>query len=512
MRLVNQFSGGRTAEGRRTMVWCREKASGTGGKFQAGKPRRRHHRLTSLLLFCLALGGSGVAGGAAPGLEEIAQVRLPEHKQVKLENGLTLLLMERHALPLVSFHWLMKSGGAVCDPAEQQGLASLTAKLLRKGTQSRSADQIAEALDFVGAEFEAGAALEYSSGSAEFVKKDLDLAVDLVSDTLLHPSFPGEEVAKLIKQEADGIKEQKAVPQRVIGRYYEGFLFPSHLYGRPVSGTETSLPRISRDDVVKFHASHYAPNEMILAVAGDFSASELEPRLREKFASWETKPVVRPELAPPPRAQGRHALIVDKPDATQTFFHFGNIGLARTNSDWIPVQVVNTLFGGRFTSMINSELRIKSGLTYGANSRFSARQLPGAFMIASFTPNQSTGSAMDLALAVLKGLHDKGLTPEQLQSAKTYIKGQFGPTLQTNDQLALTLCELEFYGLGADFINTYFDRIDAVTLADAGRVIAAYYPANDVVFVFIGQTAVIEPVAKKLASEVQKKVITEAGF
>jgi len=162
--------------------------------------------------------------------------------------------------------------------------------------------------------------------------------------------------------------------------------------------------------------------------------------------------------------------------------------------------------------MINSELRIKSGLTYGANSRFSARQLPGAFMIASFTRNDSTGSAMDLALEVLKRLHEKGLTPEQLQSAKTYIKGQFGPTLQTNDQLALTLCELEFYGLGADFINTYFDRIDAVTLADAGRVIAAYYPANDLVFVFIGQTAVIEPVAKRLASEVQKKVITEAGF
>ena len=471
------------------------------------------NRFSSLvLLFCMVLAAGRLPGGQSSEREEIAKVRLPDYKTVKLDNGLTLFLMERRALPLVSFHWLMKSGGALCDPLEQQGLASLTAKLLRKGTQSRTADKISETLDFVGAEFDAGASLEYASGSAEFVSKDLDLAVDLVSDTLLHPSFPAEEVDKMIKQDIDGIKEAKALPQHVIGRYYEAFLCQPHLYGRPVSGTETSLSKIARQDIAGFHAAHYVPNELILAVAGDFSASELEARLRDKFAAWKPGRAPRPELKEPPHFQGRRALIVDKPDATQTFFEFGNIGLARTNQDWVAVQVVNTLFGGRFTSMINSELRIKSGLTYGASSRFTARQLPGSFVISSFTPNESTGRALDLALEVLQALHDKGLTAEQLQSAKTYIKGQFGPTLQTNDQLAQTLCELEFYGLGPQYINSFFDRIDAVSLADARNVIAAFFPLKDLAFVFLGRTAVIEPAARRLASDIQKKTITAPGF
>jgi predicted Zn-dependent peptidase len=462
------------------------------------------------LFLVVAAGRAG--GGQSSESEPIARVRLPAYQTIKLDDGLTLLLMERHALPLVSFHWLMKSGGALCDAPGQQGLASLTAKLLRKGTQSRSADQISETLDFVGAQFDAGASLEYASGSAEFVKKDLELAVDLVSDTLLHPSFPPEEVDKMIKQEIDGIKEAKAIPRQVIGRYYEGFLYQPHLYGRPVSGTETSLSKIRREDIAGFHATHYVPNELILAVAGDFSTSELEARLRDKFGAWKPGTVARAELKEPPHFAGRRALIVDKPDATQTFFQFGNVGLARTNRDWVAAQVVNTLFGGRFTSMINSELRIKSGLTYGANSRFGARQLAGSFVISSFTPNESSGRALELALEVLQALHEKGLTAQQLQSAKTYIQGQFGPTLETNDQLAETLCELEFYGLGPEYIDTLFERVDAVTLADARKVIAAWFPLKDLAFVFLGRTSVIEPVAAKLASEVQKKPITAAGF
>jgi predicted Zn-dependent peptidase len=407
---------------------------------------------------------------------------------------------------------VLKSGGSICDPASQEGLASVTANLLRKGTATRSADQLSEALDFVGGSFDAGAGHEMTSGSAEFVAKDLDLALDLLSDMLLHPSFPTGEVTKLIEQEVDGIKEAKDVPGRVIERYYEGMLFGSHPYGRPVGGTETSLPKIKRDDVAAFYASHYVPNQMLLAVVGDFSATALESKLRATFGSWKSKSVALPELKAPPRVKGRQALLVDKPDATQTFFRFGNIGLARTNADWVSVRVVNTLFGGRFTSMINSELRIESGLTYGANSFFNANQVPGVFAIASYTPNDTTERAMTMALDVLKRLHEKGITVEQLQSAKSYIKGQFGPTLETNNQLASNICELEFYGLGPKEINTLFDRIDAMTLSDAKRIIDAYYPEADLAFVLIGQGSVIKPVAKKLGLDIREKSISEPGF
>jgi len=460
----------------------------------------------------LVFGTILLSAGLALDAEEVAKIQLPSFQSVKLENGLTLFLLERHQLPLINFHWVLKSGGSIADPPGREGLASLTASLLRKGTASRSADQISEALDFVGASFHAGAALEYATGSAEFVKKDLQLAVDLLSDLLLHPAFPADEVSKLVRQEVDGIKEAKEVPGRVIDRYYEGFLFDAHPYGRPVGGTEVTLTNLSRDDVASFYQSHYVPNELLLAVVGDFSASELEAALRAKLGSWPSKEVSRPELKPPSAVHGRRALVVDKPDATQTFFRFGNLGLARTNADWVAVRVINTLFGGRFTSMINTVLRIDSGLTYGASSLFAARRLPGAFAIASFTPNDKTGQAMDLALDVLKKLHESGITAEQLQSAKSYIKGQFGPTLETNDQLANMLCELAFYALGPEYINTLFERIDAVTLADARRIIDTYYPQNDLAFVFVGQAAVIGPVTEKLATTVQKKSITDTGF
>ena len=465
-------------------------------------------RLNRFVLWALILTVPALSSAA----DSTGKVELPGYKTVKWDNGMTLLLLERHQLPLVSFRWILKSGGSIGDPEGREGLALLTAQLLRKGTATRTADQISEALDFVGANFNSGAAQEYSWGSAEFLKKDLNLAVDLLSDMLLHPSFPPGEVDKMIKQEIDGIKEDKAVPQRVIQYYFDGFLFGPQRYGRPLGGTETSLSKITREEIVSSYEAHFVPNELALAVAGDFSASELEAGLREKFSFWKSKRVTVPVAKVASSVQGKHVLVVDKPDSTQTYFRLGNVGLARTSPDWIPVQVVNTLFGGRFTSLINTALRIQSGLTYEANSFFSSRRTPGSFVISSFAPNESTERALNMTLDVLKALHEKGISQDQLQSAKNYIKGQFGPTIETNDQLANLIAELEFYGLGPQYINTYFETIDAMTLADARRIIETYYPLNNMDFVLIGKASVIEPVAEKLASDVKRKSVTDPGF
>jgi predicted Zn-dependent peptidase len=336
--------------------------------------------------------------------------------------------------------------------------------------------------------------------------------LDLVSDLLQRPSFPAEEASKLIEQDADSIKEQKGLPGEVIGRYYDQFLFGTHPYGRPAEGTETSLRSLKREDVLQFYASHYAPNELLLAAVGDFSASELEAKLKARFGAWKPKPGSLPPLKEPAPASDRRALIVDKPDATQTFFRFGNVGLAYANPDRVLVDVVNTLFGGRFTSMLNRALRIESGLTYGADSRFAAMRVPGAFAIGSYTPNDKTERALDLAVGVLQRLHREGITPAQLQSAKAYIKGLYGLRFETNDQLASIFCQLDMYGPGREYIDTYFDRIDAMTVADAKRVIGQYFPSDHLAFVFIGQSAVIQPVARKLADKVETKPITAPGF
>jgi zinc protease len=465
-------------------------------------------RIWKVFLLVFTLAGLVLPAAAQSGGGEL---KLPPYKKVKLKNGLTLLLMEQHEVPLVSFSAAIRAG-AVSDPAGKEGIASVTAGLLRKGTKSRTADQLSAELDFIGGQLGAGAGTDSSNVSGEFVKKDLVKGLDLLADVMLSPIFPQDEVTKLLKQRLDGIKSAKDQAQGVIGQYYNSYLFGKHPYARPAGGDETSLAAISRDDIVKFYESNYVPGNTILAVVGDFQTAEMEKILTDKFSAWPTKPVTPLRVGDAPPAQGKRLLLVDKPDATQTFFRIGNVGIARTNPDRVGIEVVNTLFGGRFTSWLSTELRIKNGLTYGAGSFFDERVGRGPFAISSFTPNATTERCIDLALEVLKRLHEQGITEAELKSAKTYIKGQFPPTIETSDQLAREIAELEFYGLDEREVNTFSAKIEAMTLPDAKRIIQQYFPLDNLVFVLIGKASEIEPVAKKYASKMDTKSINQPGF
>jgi predicted Zn-dependent peptidase len=216
-----------------------------------------------------------------------------------------------------------------------------------------------------------------------------------------------------------------------------------------------------------------------------------------------------PEAAP---VTGKKLLLVDKPDAKLTYYWIGNLGIARTNTDRVYIQVINTLFGGRFTSMLNTELRIKTGLTYGARSVFNQRKVRGPFAISTFTQNAKTGEAIDRTLDILKQLHEKGITEEELKSAKSYLKGQFPPTIETGDQLAPLIAQLEFYGLNETDINNYYAKIDSMTMPDAQRIIKQYFPLDDLVFVLIGKADEIQSIAKKYAPKLDTKAISQPGF
>ncbi len=439
---------------------------------------------------------------AAPAAAQDSTLKLPPYKKTKLKNGMTLLLMEQHEVPLISFNVAVRAG-SVADPAGKEGISSVTAGLLRKGTKTRTADQLSAELDFIGGRMDAGASADSNTAFAEFMKKDIAKGLDLLSDVLVNPTFPEAEVTKLLKQRIDGIKSAKDQAQAVIG---------NHPYARPTGGNETSLAAITRDDVLKYYQTNFVPGATILAVVGDFNTAEMERMLAEKFGGWPAKPVPAIAVPDPAPFQGKKLLLVDKPDSTQTFYRVGNIGIARTNPDRVPIDVVNTLFGGRFTSMINTELRIKSGLTYGAGSRFDERRSRGPFFINTFTPNATTEKAMDMTLDVLKRLHEKGISEEELKSAKSYIKGQFPPEIETSDQLAATIAELELFGLDEREINTLYAKIDAMTLADAQRIIQQYFPLDNLVFVLIGKASEIEPVAKKFAPKMDTKSISQPGF
>ncbi len=438
-------------------------------------------------------------------------LQLPPHEKIVLKNGLTVLLMEKHGVPIVDIAVIVKSG-SVADPAGEEGLASVTAGLLHKGTAKRSAQQFAADLDFIGAEFSADASADYTTISSEFLTKDVDKGVDLFSDAVLHPVFAQGEVEKLLAQEIDGIKAAKDEAQSVALNYYYGYLFNKHAYGRPVGGDELSLARIKRDAIAKFYETNYTPGNTILAVAGEFNAAQMRAKLEQALGGWKAKPSLLPALIGPTAVKGKKLLLVDKPDSTQTFFVFGNIGTAENDPDRVAIRVVNTIFGGRFTSELNEALRVESGLTYGAEAFFDSRKEPGAFAIYSFTKNESTTQAIDLALQVLAKLHKDGVTPEQLASAKAYLKGQFPPSIETSGQLARTIAAHEFYGLDDDEINQMEARIDAVTPAMAKQVIAKHFPEENLVFMLIGKASEIGPGVRKYATQQDSRKISEPGF
>jgi predicted Zn-dependent peptidase len=437
---------------------------------------------------------------------------LPAYKRVVFLNGLTVLLLEKHGLPLISAQLALRSGAAA-DPAGKEGIASITADLVRKGTATHSAEQVSADLDFIGMQYFSRVTSDWSGFSADFLKKDQDTALGILADLVLHPTFPDDEFKKLLAQQQDGIRSSKDEPQAVINLYFRHFLYGDTPYGRPSGGDENSLKAIGREDVLAFYRTHYTPANAILAVAGDFDSASMEAALHKLFDGWTgaaPKPVVLPEIK---AVTGRKLLLVDKPDATQTYFTIGNIGINATNPDRAAIQVVNTLFGGRFTSLFNTELRIKSGYSYGAFSRFDQSSAPGPFTMMTYTRNATTEPAIDKSFEVLERAHKQGFTAEDLASAKNYIAGELPPRLETSQQLAGQLAENELNGISRDEFNQNLAKIQKTTLEDEHHVLDTYFPQSaNTVIVVIGKASEIQKLLTKYTPNITVKKVSDPGF
>jgi zinc protease len=448
-----------------------------------------------------------ILGPAARG----QKLQIPPHEKVLLKNGMTVLLLEKRGVPIVNVAGIVKVG-SLADPAGQEGLAATTAGLLRKGSNARSAQQFAADIDYIGGSFDAEAGSDYTSLSAEFLAKDTAKGLELVSDALMRPAFPPGEVEKLLAQSVDGVKAAKDSARSVIFDYYEGYLYGGKEYGRPTGGDEVSLKKIQREAIAKFYETYYTPGNTVLAVAGDFQAAEMKKKIEEAFGGWAAKasPTVKSEAMP--EVKERKLLLVNKSDATQTYFVIGNMGIKANDPDRVAIHVVNTVFGARFTSMLNEALRVESGLTYGAMSFFSPEKEPGPFAIYSFTKNETTAQAIDMTLDILKKLHKDGLTAKQLASAKSYIRGQFPPTIETSGELARLIASHEFYGLDDSEVNDLESRMDAVTPEVAKKIIEKHFPLDNLVFVLVGKSEAIAPTVKKYAEKQDSREIMAPGF
>jgi predicted Zn-dependent peptidase len=425
-------------------------------------------------------------------------VTLPDVHSVELDNGAVFILHEKHDVPLVGLQAVIR-GGAVTDPAGKAGLSALLAGALEKGAGERNAAAFAEAVDAVGGSLSASASLESITITGEFLSRDAGLMVELLVDMLQSPALDAGEMTKLRDRNINLIRAAKdGDPRQLTPVYGNAFLFGDHPYGTPVDGDEASLAKITHRDLVGHYRDYVGSDRLVVSLVGDFDANEMINELASAFTGWRRAAQPLAAIEAPAAQQGRRVLLVDKPGATQTYFWIGNVGVAVDYPQRAELDIANTLFGGRVTSLLVDELRTKAGLTYSVRSVLSRPSQPGSFAIVSYTKTETTVTAMDMSLELLARLHNEGFDETLISSGKNDSLGQFPPRLETAMQLAGLLAMLEAQGLDASYINDYGAAIAGAAGEAIQSVIAEVYPQpDDLVFVIIGDAELIrDDVAK----------------
>jgi predicted Zn-dependent peptidase len=342
-------------------------------------------------VIALALGCAFSLNADADAAAATPWVKVPDYTRFVLPNGLTVILVPKKDVPLIAFSGFVR-GGALADPAVKPGVAALVAGLLDRGAGKRNAYEFADAVEGVGGTFNAGAGAEAVSVNGQFLARDRALMIELLADALMRPHFDAAEFKSYRDRDIEFIKSAKdSDPSQLLGIYGRAALFARHPYGRPQSGSERTLAAITQGDVVSYHAAHFGADRATLVFAGDLDAKWMKQALTAAFSGWAKAKAAPLQLKPAPRVTGRRVLLIDSPGAVQTYFWLGNVGVDRRYSGRPALDLVNTLYGGRFTSILNTELRIKSGLSYGANSSFVRGSVPGEFSIRSFTQTATTG-------------------------------------------------------------------------------------------------------------------------
>ena len=437
--------------------------------------------------------------------------KLPPYEKVKLDNGLTVYLMEQHEVPLIYVSALIPCG-AIYD-GNKNGLTFLTSESLLFGTKNFTKKQIEETFEFYGASISTSAGAEFIKVNASFAIHDQEKLLPIFQDIILHPTFPEDEVQKRRQRLLVELDQAKESPRQVIRAYFNKFLFTDNEFGNPVQGSKGTVAEISSDDLKNYYSSYFNPKNSSIAIVGDFNISEMRGKISDLFNSWnmENRTPTNPILIPSLDFNKKRVLLVNKNDSQETTFLIGGKGIRRNNADFTEIQVINTILGDRFTSWLNEELRINSGLTYGVRSVFFPYKNIGTFFISTFTGSENTEKAIDLALQVLNRLHTTGITDKVLLSAKSYIKGQFPPNYETSGALVNLLTDMDYYGFDDTYINNFEKKIDEMTIAKANEIAKKYFPGDNLQFVIIGKASEIKDVVKKYG-EITEKEITADGF
>ena len=408
----------------------------------------------------------------------------PLGKRIVLDNGMVLLLAERHDIPMVTVNMAIKAGNTAV-PSDKPGLASITASLLTQGTTKRTASQISREIDFIGGSLSTGGGDDFASASLRVLKKDLKTGLDLLSDILLHPVFDQKEIDRKVKETLAEIQRQKEEPNIVAAEAFEKAVYGGHAYGRIGEDIAAYLPKLSRQEVVDFYQACYRPNDTIISVVGDVTEKEIVPLLNEYFKGWKagTEPLRTPAQTPV-----IDKLVVKKIDKiiTQANIDMGHIGISRENPDFYPVVVMNYILGGGgFSSRLMDNIRDNRGLAYDVHSGFSALKETGSFEVSIQTKNESANEVIAETLKELNRIRTERVSEKELADAKAYLTGSFPLRMDTSAKIAGMLTAIEFFHLGLDYPQKYIALINGVTVEDIQRVAKKYLHPDQMVVVVV---------------------------
>ncbi len=434
------------------------------------------------------------------------QFKLPEYETVTFDNGLTVYLMEKKDVPLISFSAVF-DGGVIKD-GTTSGIASFTAEALRFGTSSYSKSQIDSIFNFYGSNISTYANADYSGLYTQFIKDNTEKLFPLIKEIILFPSFPVDEIEKRNQRWIAELDQAKESPRSVIGSYFNKHIYGDSPYGNPVDGTKTGISGISDERIKEFYQNYYRPESSAIAVVGDFDSSEMKKVVEKYFGEWKNNsPKKLSDLMTVNTPFKNPAVyLINKDNATETTFLIGSYGITMSNEDQTQLDVINTILGGRFTSWLNDELRVNAGLTYGARSRFAQNKNSGTFYISTFTATENTEAAIDLALKTYNRLFEKGIDEETLLSAKNYVKGQFPPDYETAGSLAGFLTQKYIYGLDDSYINNFENEVNELTIEKANELIKKYFPKDNLQFVMIGKAVEIKDKVSKYGNITEKSI------
>lgn len=405
-------------------------------------------------------------------------------KRTVLSNGMVLLTSEQRTLPMVSIELLVDAGSAH-ESAPQAGLANLTAKLLTYGTKRRSAVQINETLDFIGASLETACAQDTASLSMTVLKKDLGTGLELLADVLTQPTFPQPEIDRQKQAIIATIRATEENPGAVAGKAFAAALFPESPYGRPVEGTEASVKALQQKNLQDFFARYYRPNRSIIAVVGDVSEQEIASLLETALRSWSKgEPSA---VATTPVKIGSSKLVRMNKDLTQANIVMGHSGVARGNPDYYAIQVMNyVLGGGGFSSRVMDSIRNERGLAYSVYSFFAAERSYGTFEFVMQTKNETAMEAIRIGNDEIRRMREEPVSDQELNDAKDYLIGSFPLRFDTNRKVASFLSQVEYFKLGLDYPDRYPDLIRSVNGEEVLRVAKKYLHPEMLITVIVG--------------------------